>query len=130
MTGQARIGALLVVMLLCLAVPPSSPAQEGKKVLDKVLAEPEPFSRSYLNPPELQYGCVGTSDKDEEQYAERLRDGDSAARLEAARLRDGDSAARLEAARALWKGHSRRYAADVVKYLAGPPPGGESFRAL
>src|SRR5262249_22061749 len=36
----------------------------------------------------------------------------------------------LAAARALWQGHSRRYAAEVLKYLAGPPPGGEAYQAF
>src|SRR5262249_32739670 len=34
------------------------------------------------------------------------------------------------AARELWAGHSRRQATNVLKYLAGPPPGGEGFRKL
>jgi HEAT repeat protein len=74
------------------------------------------FSRSYLNPPELQFSCVGVSDPTEEKYAEQLTKGDPAKRLAAARV--------------IWRGHSRRYAADVLKFLAGPPPGGEAYRAL
>lgn len=78
--------------------------------------EPGAFSRTYLNPPELQFSCTGTVSDDEERYRELLT--------------SGAPANRLAAAKALWRGHSRRYAAEVLKYLSGPPPGGEAFRAL
>ncbi|AWM39734.1 hypothetical protein GobsT_19050 [Gemmata obscuriglobus] len=78
--------------------------------------EPGEFSWSHLNPPELQYGCVGSLDEKEEGLAKVLE--------------KGDADEQLAAARALWKGRSRRHAAAVLKYLAGPPPGGAAFRAF
>ena len=80
--------------------------------------KPGAFSRSYLNPPQLQFTCVGTRDGNEERYAKQLADTEA------------DPSDRLNAADTLWRGRSRRYATDVLKFLAGPPPGGESFRAL
>jgi hypothetical protein len=74
------------------------------------------FSWQHLNPPELQFGCFGTSDPEEEKLAELLA--------------KGEPHERLVAARGLWEGHSRRQASNVLKYLAGPPPGGEGFRKL
>src|SRR5262249_53738872 len=56
------------------------------------------------------------ADRDEQRYAELLA--------------KGEPSERLTAARALWRGHSRRNAADVLKYVDGPPPGGEAYRAL
>jgi hypothetical protein len=41
-----------------------------------------------------------------------------------------DHTQRLAAAKALWQGHSRRYATEVLKYLAGSPPGGDAFRTF
>ena len=80
--------------------------------------KPGAFSRSYLNPWELQFSCVGTSDGEEERCAKQLADAEA------------DPRDQLIAAKTLWRGRSRRYAADVLKFLAGPPPGGEPFRAF
>jgi Tol biopolymer transport system component len=74
------------------------------------------FSRSYLNPPELQYGCFGTSDERENRYADQLG--------------KGKPDEQLAAARALWQGRSRRQAASVIKFLAGSLPAGHEFGAL
>src|SRR4051794_5044407 len=71
--------------------------------------KPGAFSKSYLNPPELQFSCAGTSDRTEERLAELLE--------------KGEPDEQLAAARALWKGRSRRKATEVLKYLAGSPPG-------
>src|SRR5262249_45080856 len=67
-------------------------------------------------PDELNFSCALGLDAREEAYAKTLY--------------KGDPADRLTAACALWQGHSRRYAAEVLKYLAGPPPGGEAYRAF
>ncbi len=74
------------------------------------------FSRVYLNPPELQFGCVSSSDPEEGKLAKLLA--------------DGEPHRQLAAAKTLWEGHSRRQAANVIKYLAGPPPGGDGYRKL
>jgi hypothetical protein len=76
--------------------------------------EPGAFSRQV--PGELQYTCVRWIDVAEEAYAVQLR--------------DANPAVRLAAARGLWRGRSRRYAPEVLKFLAGPPPGGEPYRAF
>jgi hypothetical protein len=47
-------------------------------------------------------------------------------RWHASRLADGNVAA----AGALWRGHSRRHAAEVLKFLDKPAPGGDEFSAL
>ena len=72
------------------------------------------FSWQHLNPPELQFSCVGTSNDKEAKLADVLE--------------KGEPDLQLAAARELWEGHSRRQASNVLKYLAGPPPGGEGFR--
>ena len=74
------------------------------------------LSWQYLNPPELQFSCAGSSDTQEEKLAELLV--------------KGEPHQRLAAARELWEGRSRRQASNVLRYLAGPPPGGEGFRKL
>src|SRR2546428_6705352 len=73
---------------------------------------------SWLDPPQLQFSCATTGSSDEQRYAERLADTEA------------ELADRLAAARALWRGRSRRHASDVLKFLAGPPPGGEAYRAF
>src|SRR5215208_6262689 len=78
--------------------------------------EPRPGAFSADLPDELQFSDFGHHSEEATALAERLAQ------------RDPDG--RLAAACALWRGHSRRYAADVLKYLAGPPPGGEPFRAF
>jgi HEAT repeat protein len=72
------------------------------------------FSSS--EPDELQFSCALVLDTREEACAKALV--------------EEDAADRLAAARALWRGHSRRHAAKVLMYLAGPPPGGEEYRAF
>ena len=49
--------------------------------------KPGAFSRSYLNPWELQFGCVGTHDDEEERYAKQLAaaEADPSDRLKAAK---------------------------------------------
>jgi hypothetical protein len=88
-------------------------ADEKPTVTD---TKPGAFSQSYLKPPELQFSCWVTIDDTEKQLAKILA--------------GGEPDEQLAAARALWTGRSRRHAADVLKYLAGPPPGGEGYRAL
>jgi WD40 repeat protein len=78
--------------------------------------EPKPGAFLRLIPPELQLGSYGSPDESEDRYADRLN--------------KGEPADQLAAARALWRGRSRRYAADVLKFVAGPPPGGPGFRAF
>jgi len=77
---------------------------------------PGAFSKSYLTPEELQFSDASIGDSAEDEYAKQLA--------------DAEPADRLAAARGLWRGRSRRYAADVVKFLVGPPPGGEPYRAF
>src|SRR4051794_24851442 len=72
------------------------------------------FSR--LVPSELQFGCWGQSDDRENRLAQQLA--------------EGQPAARVAAARALWAGHSRRHARDVLKLVAGDPPPVDTFPAL
>jgi DNA-binding beta-propeller fold protein YncE len=71
---------------------------------------------SYLIPPELQFGCTSLFSEHEDAFR--------------AILEHDDVGQRLVAARALWKGHSRRNAARVIKFVAGTPPGGGDFRDL
>jgi len=80
--------------------------------------EPEPgaFSQWVLYPPELQFGCLGNINDAEEYFQVRLK--------------KGNEQEKYTAARALWKGRTRRYASEVLKYVAGPPPGGDGFRAF
>jgi WD40 repeat protein len=90
----------------------------GSLVAKPIPEEPEAgaFSHSHLNPPELQFSCAGTSDKNEEALRSLLE--------------EGDDEQKLSAARALWRGRSRRYAERVVHFTAGTPPGGAAFRAF
>ncbi len=74
------------------------------------------FARFGEDPDELRFSDAGSGNTDESAFAEQLT--------------KGDSAEKLAAARALWRGHSRKYASEVLKYLAGPPPGGNDFRAF
>ncbi|SRR5258708_4037142 len=78
---------------------------------------PGAFSEDYLCPAELRHGCVTLLGVTEETLRKRLAD-------------DDDPAERITAARALWRGRSRRYASDVLKFIAGPPPGGDDYRAF
>src|SRR4051812_18159466 len=66
-------------------------------------------------PDEFRSGCWHTpTDLDDvlAQYGRRLANGDVAA------------------ARALWQGQSRRHAADVLRFVAGPAPAGNDFGDL
>jgi hypothetical protein len=105
-------------VLLCLAGwalgTPAFGADKPKK--EFIDAEPGQFSRGHLNPPELQFSDAGLIDGDEEALAKLLR--------------RGNPDEKLAAARALWKGRSRRQATNVLKFLAGPPPGGEAYRTF
>lgn len=108
----------LCVLAWCLvgwALPASAIAADKPK-RERIDAEPGQFSRGYLEPPLLQFSDAGLIDGAEEGLAKLLR--------------KGNPDEQLAAARALWKGRSRRYAANVLKYLAGPPPGGEAHRAF
>ena len=73
---------------------------------------------SVLTPAELQFGCLGLSDDDETNCRKILADAQR------------EPAERLVAARALWRGRSRRNASEVLKFLAGPPTGGDAYRAF
>lgn len=78
--------------------------------------DPEPGAFSSSNPCELQFGCFIGINGFEQDFADLLA--------------SGDADEQLAAARALWKGRSRRHAAEVLKYLAGSPPGGAAFRTF
>ena len=92
--------------------PESSPDPTG--TADDV----RPGAFAYNEAPELHFGCVGVHDANGAYYADRLAD------------RATTPARRVAAARALWRGQSRRHAAAVLQFAAGPPPGGEAFRAF
>jgi hypothetical protein len=105
------------LMLTCCVITPSDVrAQLPDPKMPLGEQERPRFSWQHLNPPELQFSCAGTSDSEEEKLAELLA--------------KGESHQQLAAARELWEGHSRRQAANVIRYLAGPPPGGDGFRKL
>ena len=79
---------------------------------------PGAISLEYLCPAELRHGCVMLLGVTEETLRKRLADDDA------------NPAEKLTAARGLWRGRSRRYASDVLKFVAGPPPGGDDYRAF
>jgi hypothetical protein len=81
---------------------------------DVLAADDRTATFSHSNPDELQFSDGVGLDGREERHAETLD--------------KGDSPERLAAARTLWRGHSRRHAAEVLKYLAAPPPGGDDYR--
>ena len=114
MATIARHRANLLAVLFAIGVMPATLCAGPKD--GEMPAEPEPGAYSHLNPPELQFSDFGTFNKAEDWFAERLA--------------KGESSERLAAARALWRGRSRIHAADVIKFLAGPPPGGAEYRAL
>jgi hypothetical protein len=66
---------------------------------------------------------------DELQFSDAIAFHEVEAAL-AKKLAVGDSTEQLSAARALWEGHSRKSAANVVRFAVGPPPGGNAFRAF
>ncbi len=104
-------------LLACAAASHASPPRPnpfGRP--DRV--SPGVFSQPALCPPELQFSCFGMGNAAEKGYAARLNEADA------------DPADRLAAARALWRGRSRRHASDVLKFVAGPPPGGAIYRAF
>lgn len=69
-------------------------------------------------PASLRFSCAASSDGDEDaRYAELTR-------------QDARAEQRLAAAIALWRGHSRPHASDVLHYLAEEPPGGAAHRAF
>ncbi len=69
-------------------------------------------------PAALRFSCAASSDGDEDaRYAELTR-------------KDARAEQRLAAAVALWRGHSRPHASDVLHYLADEPPGGAAHRAF
>ena len=105
-----------LVIACCIVATGDSKAQLPDPKVPQGERERPKFSLRYLNPPELQFGCVVTSESKEEKLAELLA--------------KGEPHRQLAAARELWEGHSRRQAANVIKYLAGPPPGGEGYRKL
>jgi hypothetical protein len=98
------------------AGPPDPDNRKAPRPLPREGPEPGAFSRDCLEPEELQFGCWRTANDTEELYA--------------AALAGDEPDDQLAAARALWLGRSRRQAANVLKFLAGPPPGGDGFRAL
>jgi hypothetical protein len=65
-----------------------------------------PGAFSYINPSELQFSCNVTFHPQEENCSVQLA--------------CENPAKRLEAAQALWRGHSRRHAADVITFAQGP----------
>lgn len=70
----------------------------------------------YLSPPELRFSCAGSADSAEEKYSKELADE---------KTRPDK---RFNAALMLWRGRSRRTAADVIKYVARTSPDDELFR--
>ena len=67
-------------------------------------------------PDQLQFGESSMLDGDEERLAKALA--------------QGTADARVQAASDLWRAHSLRHATAVLQLAAGPPLGGERFRAL
>lgn len=113
LTSNLRAGLLLTC---CVVATSDVKAQLPDPKMPQDERDRSRFSWQYLNPPELQFSCVGMSDSEENKLAELLA--------------KGERHQQLAAARELWQGHSRRQAANVIKYLAGPPPGGEGYRKL
>ena len=112
-SSSLRAGLLLSC---CSVATGDLKAQSPDPKMPQAERERPQFSRQYLNPPELQFGCFGTSESKEKNLAELLA--------------KGEPHRQLAAAKELWEGHSRRQAANVIKYLAGPPPGGDGYRKL
>ena len=71
-----------------------------------------------LVPSELQFSCMVGGDGNESDCLKILLDAER------------EPAERLAAARALWRGRSRPNASEVLKFLAGPPAGGDAYRAF
>ncbi len=76
-------GFFLAVACLVGSASQTRGADEPKRSI----TDPEPgvFSRGYLNPPQLQFSCVGQADKEEDRLAELLEKGEPDERLAAAR---------------------------------------------
>jgi hypothetical protein len=80
MAGIAQSILILLFVLLGYGPPPDNSfylthcSTENLEVSFDDPDRPEvgAFSRSYLKPPELQYGCWGTSNKQEDRYADQL----------------------------------------------------------
>jgi hypothetical protein len=66
---------------------------------------------------------------DELQFSDAIAFHEAEAAL-AKKLAVGDSTEQLSAARALWEGHSRKSATNVLRFVVGPPLGGDAFRAF
>ena len=108
----------MIFTLIC-AIPCAlfggSPTTEDIPACD---VAPGAFSKEYLCPRELRHGCVTIRGVTEETLRKQLADDEA------------DPPEKLTAARALWRGRSRRYASDVLKFADGPPLGGEDYRAF
>lgn len=75
-----------------------------------------PYSQNV--PATLRFSCAASSDRDEDaRFAELARP-------------DARADERLAAAIALWHGHSRPHATDVLRFVADEPPGGAAHRAF
>ncbi len=111
--SRLRVALSLVCFIIATGV---GKAQPPDPKLPRNERKRPKFSQGSLNPPELQFGCFGASDPEEQKLAKLLA--------------DGEPHRQLAAAKTLWEGHSRRQAANVIKYLAGPPPGGDGYRKL
>jgi hypothetical protein len=71
---------------------------------------------SWSIPSYFQYGCVSHGDSEEDRLAETLA--------------KGEPTEKLAAAQALWQGHSRRNASNILKFLASPSPSEKTFRTF
>ncbi|MBK6940763.1 MAG: HEAT repeat domain-containing protein [Planctomycetes bacterium] len=75
-----------------------------------------PYSQNV--PATLRFSCAASSDRDED------------ARFDELTRKDTRPEQRLAAAIALWRGHSRPHASDVLRFIADEPPGGAAYRAF
>jgi hypothetical protein len=115
MAYRMNVGVLFALV----TIAGSSSAQPAKP--GPVAAKPERKTGRFSStigslPYELQFSDFGFFDDDEEKYGKELAKGETHERIAAARI--------------LWEGHSRIEASNVLKFLAGPPPGGDKFRRL
>lgn len=79
---------------------------------------PGQFSRSYLEPGELQFSCAVQCDAAEDYFGKRLSEGEHSLDTQ------------FKAAQALWKGRSRRYAKIVIEFASKPNTNAESLLPL
>jgi hypothetical protein len=105
------------ILALLLGVE-QAPADKDVKRMEEELEEDSARSGKFSQsiPGELLRGSSWRLDGEEETLVQTLR--------------EGNPEEQLAAARALWRGHSRRYASQVLKFLADPPQGGEAYRAF